>query len=86
MAELESVECLHILDGRIVSVQFKDKAANGNAQVVVAGKDVMDAAACLELPKKQIFDGHISIEQENHCKDSVPQVRANIDFVRDHAK
>jgi sugar phosphate isomerase/epimerase len=85
-SNLKPVECLRILDGRIVSVHLKDKAANGNAPVVVAGKGVVDVAACLEELKKQKFDGHISIEHENDWKDSVPQVRANIDFVKDHAK
>ncbi len=85
-SNLKPVECLRILNGRVISVHLKDKAANGNAPVVVAGKGVVDVAACLEDLKKQKFDGHISIEHENDWKDSVPQVRANIDFVKAHAK
>jgi sugar phosphate isomerase/epimerase len=85
-SNLKPVECLRILSGRVISVHLKDKAANGNAPVVVAGKGVVDVAACLEELKKQKFDGHISIEHENDWKDSVPQVRANIDFVKAHAK
>ena len=85
-SNLKPVECLRILNGRVISVHLKDKAANGNAPVVVAGKGVVDVAACLEELKKQKFDGHISIEHENDWKDSVPQVRANIDFVKAHAK
>ncbi len=67
-------------------MHLKDKAANGNAPVVVAGKGVVDVAACLEELKKQKFDGNISIEHENDWKDNVSQVRANIDFVKAHAK
>ena len=85
-SNLKPVECLRILEGRIVSVHLKDKAANGNAPVVVAGTGVVDVAACLTELKKQKFDGHISIEHENDWKDSVPKVRANIDFVKSHAK
>lgn len=85
-SNLKPVECLRILNGRVISVHLKDKASNGNAPVVVAGKGVVDVAACLEELKKQKFDGHISIEHENDWKDSVPQVRANIDFVKAHAK
>jgi sugar phosphate isomerase/epimerase len=85
-SNLKPIECLRILDGRIISVHLKDKAANGNAPVVVAGKGVVDVAACLEELKRQKFDGHISIEHENDWKDSVPQVRADIDFVKAHAK
>lgn len=85
-SNLVPVECLRILKGRIVSVHLKDKEANGNAPVVVAGKGVVDVAACLEELKKQNFDGHISIEHENDWKDNVPQVKANIDFVKSHPK
>ena len=85
-SNLKPVECLRILSGRIISVHLKDKATFGEAPVVVAGKGVVDVAACLEELKKQNFDGHISIEHEADWKDSVPQVRADIDFVKAHAK
>ncbi len=85
-SNLKPVECLRILDGRIISVHLKDKADYGKAPVVVAGKGVVDVAGCLEELKKQKFDGHISIEHENDWKDSVPQVRANMDFIKAHAK
>jgi len=85
-SNLKPVECLRILNGRVISVHLKDKAAFGNAPVVVAGTGVVDVAACLEELKKQKFDGHISIEHENDWKDNVPQVRADIDFVKAHAK
>jgi len=85
-SELKPVECLRILNGRIISVHLKDKAAFGQAPVVVAGTGVVDVAACLDELKKQKFDGHISIEHENDWKDSVPQVRADIDFIKAHAK
>ena len=85
-SNLKPVECLRILNGRIISVHLKDKATFGNAPVVVAGTGVVDVAACLEELKKQKFDGHISIEHENDWKNSVPQVRTNIDFVKAHAK
>ncbi len=83
---LKPVECLRILNGRIISVHLKDKAAYGPAPVVVAGQGVVEVAACLEELKKQKFDGHISIEHENDWQDNVPQVRADIDFVKAHAK
>lgn len=85
-SNLVPVECLRILDGRIISVHLKDKAKMGKSEVVVAGKGVVDVAGCLEELKKQNFDGHISIEHENDWKNSVPQVKANIDFVKSHPK
>jgi sugar phosphate isomerase/epimerase len=85
-SNLIPVECLRILDGRIVSVHLKDKATMGQSEVVVAGTGVVDVAACLEELKKQGFDGHISIEHENDWNDNVPQVKANIDFIKSHPK
>jgi sugar phosphate isomerase/epimerase len=85
-SNLKSVECLRILDGRIISVHLKDKATFGNSPVVVAGKGVCDIDGCLKELIRQKFDGHISIEHENDWKDSVPQVKANIDFVKARAK
>jgi sugar phosphate isomerase/epimerase len=85
-SNLVPVECLRILNGRIVSVHLKDKSATGKADVVVAGTGVVDVAACLEELKNQKFDGHISIEHENDWNNSVPQVKANIDFVKSHPK
>ncbi|MGK0187278.1 MAG: sugar phosphate isomerase/epimerase [Verrucomicrobiales bacterium] len=81
-SNLKPVECLRILSGRVVSVHLKDKADFGQAPVVVAGKGVVDVRACLEELDKQNFNGHISIEHEADWDDSVPQVRANIDFVK----
>lgn len=85
-SNLKPVECLRILNGRIISVHLKDKATTGESPVVVAGQGVVDVAACLEELKKQKFDGHISVEHENDWKNSVPQVKANIDFVKSHGK
>jgi sugar phosphate isomerase/epimerase len=85
-SNLKPVECLRILNGRIIGVHLKDKAANGQAPVVVAGKGVVDVAACLDELKRQKFDGNISIEHENDWKNNVPQVRANIDFIKAHGK
>ena len=85
-SNLVPVECLRILSGRIISVHLKDKAKNGNAAVVVAGKGVVDVLASLDELEKQNFNGHISIEHEADWDDSVPQVRADIDFVKAHGK
>jgi len=85
-SNLKSVECLRILDGRIISVHLKDKATFGKSEVVVAGKGVCDIDGCIKELVRQKFDGHISIEHEADWNDSVPQVKANIDFVKARAK
>ena len=85
-SNLNSVECLKVLEGRIISVHLKDKAAFGHSEVVVAGKGVVDVDGCLKELIRQKFDGHISIEHEADWKDSVQQVKHNIDFVKARAK
>ena len=85
-SNLKPVECLRILKGRVISVHLKDKATNGNAPVVVAGEGVVDVAACLDELKKQGFNGNISIEHENDWDNNVPQVRADIEFIKAHGK
>jgi hypothetical protein len=81
-SHLDSVACLRILKGRIISVHLKDKATDGNAAVVPAGKGVVDVAACLEELKNQKFEGNMSVEHENDWQDNVTQVRESIDFVK----
>jgi sugar phosphate isomerase/epimerase len=86
-SDLKSVDCLKILDGRIISVHLKDKSEFGHkGTVVVAGKGVVDVDGCLKELIRQKFDGHISIEHEADWENSVPQVKADIDFVKAHAK
>jgi sugar phosphate isomerase/epimerase len=85
-SNLKPIDCLRILDGRVISVHLKDKEKFGPSKVVVAGKGVVDVAACLEELKRQKFDGHISIEHENDWMNSVPQVRENVEFIKAHGK
>ncbi len=85
-SNLKPVECLRILDGRVISVHLKDKAAFGESDVVVAGEGVADVAGCLQELKRQNFDGHISIEHENDWMENVGKVKANIDFVKANPK
>ena len=85
-SHLKPVDCLRILEGRIISVHFKDKQKFGPSPVVVAGQGVIEADACLAELKRQKFDGHVSIEHEADWKDSVPQVKHNIDFIKARAK
>ena len=85
-SNLKSVECLRILSGRIISVHLKDKEKFGPSPVVVAGKGVCDIDGCLKELIRQKFDGHISVEHEADWDNSVPQVKHNIDFVKERAK
>jgi len=80
---LKPVECLRILDGRIISVHLKDKSEFGKKGVVVpAGQGVVDVAACIAELKKQNFKGHFSTEYENNWMNNVPEVKETIDFTK----
>lgn len=85
-SHLEPIDCLKILEGRIISCHFKDKEKMGDSKVVRAGEGVVNSKACLEELKRQGFDGHISIEHENEWMDNVPSVRHNIDFIKANPK
>ena len=47
-SNLKPIECLRILEGRVISVHLKDKSEVGEKGVVVpAGQGVVDVAACI---------------------------------------
>jgi len=81
-SNLEPIDCIRVLEGRIVSVHLKDKEKMGPAPVVRAGEGVVNVKACLEELAKQGFNGHISIEHENNWDDNVGDVKHNIDFIK----
>ncbi len=82
-SNLKPVECLRILEGRIISVHLKDKSEFGaNGVVVPSGQGVVDVAACIAELKKQKFSGHFSIEHENDWMDNVPKVKESILFTK----
>ncbi len=85
-SNLEPIDCLKILEGRIVSCHFKDKEKMGNSKVVRAGEGVVNTDACIAELKRQGFDGHFSIEHEAEWKDNVPSVKHNIDYIKARGK
>lgn len=84
-SNLNPVECLRILKGRIVSAHLKDLNKMGDgAHDVPYGTGVSDVKALLDELKSQGFKGNISIEYEYNWDNSVPEVTKCIDFVRDY--
>jgi sugar phosphate isomerase/epimerase len=72
---LDPVECLKKLDGRIISLHFKDLNEKGeNAHDVPYGMGVCDAKAMLAALKRQGFSGVFSIEYEYHQDNPTPEV------------
>ncbi len=84
-SNLNPVECLRILKGRIISVHLKDlNQMGGGAHDVPYGTGVSNVKAILDELKAQGFAGNISIEYEYHWENSLPEVTQCIDYVRDY--
>ena len=80
---LKAVECLRILQGRIVSSHLKDlDRVDPEAHDVPFGTGVADIPGILDELKRQKFGGNLSIEYEYHWTTSLPEVAQCIGFVR----
>jgi sugar phosphate isomerase/epimerase len=80
---LNPVDCLKILDGRVVSAHLKDlNEKSPEAHDVPYGTGVSDVPAILEELKRQHFNGNVSIEYEYDWTTSEPEVAQCIGFVR----
>lgn len=82
-SNLNPVECLKILEGRIISSHLKDlNKMGGGAHDVPFGTGVAQMPAILDELKRQNFSGNISIEYEHNWDNSTPEVAQCIGFVR----
>ena len=83
---LRPVECLKILNGRIISSHLKDLNDFGKPEAhdVVFGQGVSDVPGILDELHRQGFKGNISIEYEYNWDRSVPEVKQCIAFVRNY--
>ena len=80
---LKPVECLRILEGRVVSSHLKDLDRVGlDAHDVPYGMGVSDIPGILDELKRQGFVGNLSIEYEYNWTTSLPEVAQCIGFVR----
>jgi sugar phosphate isomerase/epimerase len=80
---LDPVDCLKILEGRVISVHLKDlneKSPNGHD--VPFGTGISNIPAILDELKRQHFAGNASIEYEYNWKNSVTDVAQSIGYVR----
>jgi sugar phosphate isomerase/epimerase len=80
---LNPVDCLKILQGRVISVHMKDlneKSIGGHD--VPWGTGVADMPAILEELKRQNFAGNISVEYEYNWKNNVIDAAQCIGYIR----
>jgi sugar phosphate isomerase/epimerase len=74
---LNPLECLKKIEGRIISLHFKDLKNNSD---VPWGTGTSDAKAMLAELKRQGFKGVFSVEYENNWDNSVPEIAKCVEF------
>ncbi|HYG22920.1 MAG TPA: sugar phosphate isomerase/epimerase [Verrucomicrobiae bacterium] len=80
---LNPVECLKILEGRIVSSHLKDlNEKSSTAHDVPYGNGVSNIPGILDELKRQKFVGNISVEYEHNWENNVSDAAQCIGFVR----
>lgn len=81
---LNQIDCLKKLDGRLISLHFKDiaekKAGEAEQHDVIWGKGILDVKEMLKELKRQNFKGVFSIEYEYNWDNSVPDIKQCIDY------
>ncbi|MCE2616315.1 sugar phosphate isomerase/epimerase family protein [Phocaeicola oris] len=81
---LNQLECLRKLEGRIISLHFKDieaPKANGEWQHdVIWGTGILNVPEMLKILKAQNFSGYFAIEYEYNWDNSDPDIRKCIDY------
>lgn len=82
-SNLDPVESLRILEGRVISSHLKDLNRMGpGAHDVPFGTGVGNIPGVLDELRRQGFDGNISIEYEHNWENNVPEVAQCVGFVR----
>ncbi len=81
---INPVEALKKLEGRIISLHFKDLNEFGNrkAHDVIWGTGAGDAKAMLAELSRQKFKGVFSIEYEHNWLNSMPEIKKSADFFK----
>ena len=84
-SNLKPVDCLKILQGRIISVHLHDmNEFSPTAHDVPAGTGVSDIGGILDELKRQNFAGNVSIEYEYNWLNNVTDAAQCVGFVRGH--
>ncbi|MCC8199552.1 MAG: sugar phosphate isomerase/epimerase [Tannerellaceae bacterium] len=81
---LNQMECLKKLEGRIVSLHFKDiaekQAGEEEQHDVIWGRGILNVKQMLRELKRQKFKGVFSIEYEYNWDHSVPDIKQCLDY------
>ena len=81
---LDQIACLKKLEGRIVSLHFKDidqkREGEDWQHDVIWGTGILDVKGMMQELKRQNFKGVFSIEYEYNWDNSVPDIKQCIDY------
>ncbi len=84
---LDPVECLRLLEGRVLALHFKDLVPDANNPSkyhdVVWGRGQSKVDEVIAELKRQKFKGPISAEYEHNWDNSVPDIRESVRYFRE---
>lgn len=86
---VEPISALKELQGRLISLHFKDIAPqenNNTLEDVVWGTGVLDVKSMLQELKRQKFKGYFTIEYEANWENNLPEIKESIDYFNKIAK
>jgi len=81
--DLDPVACLKELEGRIISLHFKDVAPQGEGGTLedtVWGKGILNVKGMMEELKRQNFKGYFTIEYEADWENNLPRIKESIEY------
>ena len=86
---LNPIDCLKKLEGRIISLHFKDilsaKKGEKERHDVIWGSGSLDVKAMMKELARQNFNGVFSIEYEYNWENSVPDIKKCIQYFKEEA-
>ena len=80
---LEPVPSMKQLEGRIISLHFKDIAPKGEEKTledVIWGRGILNVKEMLEELKRQNFKGYFTIEYEADWENNIPHIKESIEY------
>ena len=78
---LDPVECLKKLEGRVITLHFKDLNEKGaKAHDVPWGTGISNVKAMMQELKRQKFHGAFCVEYEYHWENSAPEIAECVKF------
>lgn len=80
---LEPIPSLKQLEGKIISLHFKDIAPKGEEETmedVIWGEGILNVEEMMEELKRQNFKGYFTIEYEADWENNVPHIMESIEY------